>query len=59
MVVCTGRVVSHDKHGAVPAHMPPIIRRLGLNHEEWLEIVQWRLSRTSVGATVSLRGRYR
>ena len=26
--------------GAIPAHMQPIFQRMGLNHEEWLEIVQ-------------------
>jgi len=40
LVDWTGRAVRDDKRGAIPAHIQPIFQRLGLNHEEWLEIVQ-------------------
>jgi len=40
LVDWTGRAVRDDKRGAIPATMQPIFQRLGLNHEEWLEIVQ-------------------
>ena len=37
----TGRAAArNDKRGAIPAHTQPIFQRMGLNHEEWLEIVQ-------------------
>jgi len=40
LVDWTGRAVRDDKRGAIPAHIQPIFQRLGLNHEEWLDIVQ-------------------
>ena len=40
LVDWTGRAVRDDKRSAVPAHIQPIFQRMGLNHEEWLEIVQ-------------------
>jgi len=40
LVDWTGRAVRDDKRGAIPAHIQPIFQRMGLNHEEWLEIVQ-------------------
>jgi len=40
LVDWTGRAVRDDKRGAIPPHIQPIFQRLGLNHEEWLEIVQ-------------------
>jgi len=40
LVDWTGRALRDDKRGAIPAHIQPIFQRLGLNHEEWLEIVQ-------------------
>ena len=40
LVDWSGRAVRDDKRGAIPAHIQPIFQRMGLNHEEWLEIVQ-------------------
>jgi len=34
-----GRAVRDDKRGGIPAEIQPIFQRMGLNHEEWLEIV--------------------
>jgi len=40
LVDWTGRALRDDKRGAIPTHIQPIFQRMGLNHEEWLEIVQ-------------------
>ena len=40
LVDWTGRAVRDDKRGAIPAEIQPIVQRMGLKHEEWLEIVQ-------------------
>jgi len=40
LVDWTGRAIRDDKRGAIPAPIQPIFQRMGLNHEEWLEIVQ-------------------
>jgi len=40
LVDWTGRAVREDKRGAIPAHLQPIFQRMGINQEEWLEIVQ-------------------
>ena len=40
LVDWTGRAVRDDKRGAIPSHIQPIFQRMGINHEEWLEIVQ-------------------
>jgi hypothetical protein len=36
----TGREVRRDKSGAIPAHLSPILDRVGLNRSTWLETVQ-------------------
>ncbi len=36
----TGRAVRHDKHGAIPRHMPSIFQRLGMNPSEWLNTMR-------------------
>jgi len=57
LVDWTGRSVRDDKRGAIPAHIQPIFQRLGLNHEEWLEIVQnfGRRYRLAAGAVDRLK----
>jgi hypothetical protein len=32
----TGRILHPGKRGQIPEHQPPILKRLGLNAEEWL-----------------------
>jgi len=36
----TGRAVRDDKRGTIPAHIQPIFQRMGLNQDEWMEMVQ-------------------
>jgi hypothetical protein len=36
----TGRQVRHDKRGAIPRDVVPILTRLGLSDEFWLETVK-------------------
>jgi len=57
LVDWTGRAVRDDKRGAIPAHIQPIFQRMGLKHEEWLEIVQnfGRRYRLAAGAVDRLR----
>ena len=37
LVDMTGRILRDDKRGAISAHLPPILERLGINQEEWLD----------------------
>ena len=37
LVDMTGRIIREDKHGAISIHLPPILERLGLDSENWLE----------------------
>ena len=39
LVDWTGRVLRHDKKGAIPAHITPILQQLGLNEAQWLPTV--------------------
>ena len=39
LVDWTGRVLRHDKKGAIPAHITPILQQLGLNEMQWLPTV--------------------
>ena len=57
LVDWSGRAVRDDKRGAIPAHIQPILQRMGLKHEEWLEIVQnfGRCYRLAAGALDRLR----
>jgi len=57
LVDWTGRAVRDDKRGAIPAHIQPILQRMGLKHEEWLEIVQnfGRRYRLAAGAVDRLK----
>jgi REP element-mobilizing transposase RayT len=36
LVDMTGRILRDDKRGAISAHLPPILERLEINQEEWL-----------------------
>jgi hypothetical protein len=36
LVDMTGRILKDDKRAAISAHLPPILERLELNTEEWL-----------------------
>lgn len=36
LVDMTGRTLRDDKRGAISAHLPPILERLEINQEEWL-----------------------
>ena len=57
LVDWTGRAVRDDKRGAIPAHIQPIFQRMGLNQDEWLEMVQHfgRRYRLAVGAVERLQ----
>jgi hypothetical protein len=35
----TGRAVVEGKRGAIPAHLAPILDRLAVNGQKWLELV--------------------
>ena len=35
----TGRAVRNDKRGAIPAHVKPLLQRLNINDELWVESV--------------------
>jgi REP element-mobilizing transposase RayT len=41
LVDWTGRAVRVDKRGAIPPNVPPILRRLGIEPESWIETVQY------------------
>jgi len=36
----TGREIRSDKRGAIPGHLAPILKRLGLNPANWCDLVQ-------------------
>ena len=40
LVDWTGRMIRNDKRGAIPEHLPPILKRLKQNAENWLYITQ-------------------
>lgn len=40
LVDWTGKAVRDGKRGVIPAQIQPILQRLDLDHEAWLEIVQ-------------------
>lgn len=40
LVDVTGRLIREDKRGYIPAELQPILRRLGINSENWLDSVQ-------------------
>ena len=37
LVDMTGRIIRQDKRGAIPSNTPPILERLNISHETWLE----------------------
>ena len=37
LVDWSGRIVRLDKRGSIASHMPPILARLGINPDEWLQ----------------------
>jgi hypothetical protein len=37
LVDMTGRILRDDKRGAIPIHLPPILRRLNLSQAAWLQ----------------------
>lgn len=39
LVDMTGRILRDDKRGAISSHLPPILERLEINQEEWLNNV--------------------
>lgn len=39
LVDWTGRAIRDDKTGAIPAHLPPILQRLGLDENAWVDNV--------------------
>lgn len=41
LVDWTGRCIRDDKHGSIPAHIPPILERLDLTEHEWLRHTQF------------------
>jgi len=40
LVDWTGRAVREDKRGHIPAHTPPILSRLNIDHQHWLSHMQ-------------------
>jgi len=40
LVDWTGRVIREDKRGAIPAQVPSLLSKLGLNSETWIELTQ-------------------
>ncbi|MFT2111724.1 transposase [Marinomonas sp. 2405UD68-3] len=38
LVYLTGRIVRHDKRGAIDLSLSPILQRLGIDSENWMEI---------------------
>jgi putative transposase len=41
LVDWTGRAIREDKRGHIPADVPPILSRLGLEAESWIETVRY------------------
>ena len=37
LVDTTGRIIREDKRGAIKQNLPPILERLNIEHEQWLE----------------------
>jgi hypothetical protein len=37
LVDTTGRVIRTDKRGAIPINLPPILERLSINRQQWLQ----------------------
>jgi hypothetical protein len=54
----TGRQLRSDKRGAIPADLPPILDRLGLQEKAWLACIRdfQKLFKTAVGAASSMAG---
>jgi hypothetical protein len=52
----TGRQLRSDKRGAIPRHLAPILERLRLDSERWIDTVRdfGRLFRTAVGRSESV-----
>ncbi|MFT2110125.1 hypothetical protein [Marinomonas sp. 2405UD68-3] len=38
LIDLTGRIVRHDKRGAIDLSLSPILQRLGTDSENWIEI---------------------
>ena len=53
----TGREVRADKRGAIPAHLAPILERLGIQPAHWMDAVRDydQQFRTVVGRVESIR----
>ena len=54
----TGRQLRANKRGAIPAHLSPILARLGINQDGWLTVVEkfGRLFKRAAGTRASLKG---
>jgi hypothetical protein len=37
LVNTTGRIIRPDKRGAIPINLPPILERLSINRQQWLQ----------------------
>ena len=37
LVDTTGRIIRPDKSGAIPINLPPILERLSINRQQWLQ----------------------
>jgi hypothetical protein len=57
LVDWTGRQLRRDKRGAIPEDLAPILERLGVNSDGWLQLVREfsRLFRRAAGTPASLR----
>jgi hypothetical protein len=52
----TGRQVRADKRGAIPLHLAPILERLGINGDAWVDTIDQfgRLFRRAAGRVASM-----
>ena len=56
LVDWTGRTVRNDKKGCIPSNTPPILERLNIDPNEWVNTMQWnnRFHR-AIGTLASLK----
>lgn len=40
LIEATGRIIREEKHGYIPANTQPLLKQLGLNGEDWLQLAQ-------------------
>ena len=55
LVEHSGRIIRPDKRGFIPPELPPILTRLGVNHDEYLDYVGSDDKRLVHGATDAIQ----